>query len=357
MARTKESKLEKAKKKARAATTETGKKVLGILYDDLLKHYIRVKLWMPRVKRLIRARGNSSVGYFSLSGATAYDVRLFSKNGLIDFTKEKPLPFAYCECDEESYHVLDDTFQAPCRGFHGLLEEIATDPSNEDYGDFWSAFPFDVINLDFWGDIHETRDTDKNVFYAIHEIIRRQSHLRQPWELWVTWRAKGDRVAFNVQKEYQQLIQKNRNDNSAFDKGFQRHFPQASKPSDLDVEKLVGLGFLKWLLYSANAAFSAVEDVEVLVYTRTDKDEKKYPLYNFLLRVTPYNLVPMPSPASAAAEFCDDKYEKHLKLCFQQPKDVDALFRKFPAEDKRALQDELRKFQKEYEKGVVGWLG
>ncbi len=350
------SKIKKGFNSARQRRTHEKKKDLK---NDLLKHFIRVHFWMPRIKNLIRVRGDSKpVSYLSLCAEEALDLRLFRKEKLVDLDGEKLCPFAYCEYDKKSFDVLNEIFKdPPCAGFCGKIENITTDPRGKDYGRFWSKFPFDVINLDFWGDIHKAGDTTENVYYAIYAIISQQSFLRKPYELWITERSKEDRVALTVQNEYRNLIKYNF-DNPKFKKFFKRDFPDIHKSnlSVLPFDKLVNIGFLKWLLFVAERTFSVIENTSVLVYKRTDKDGKNYRLYNFLMRIRPWEQVIVPSPACQAADICKEKYENNLKICFKKPINVNDGFKKLEKSERDELKQNLEELVKEYNRDISGYL-
>ena len=350
-------KLAKARVNAFAGRTSIKKTDFREFENDILKHYIRVHCWMPRIKKLLHARGIKSIRYLSLCASTAFDARLFGREGLIDFLKDKPVPFVYCESDKKSFDILQDSFKKSSLGFHGKIEEIATSSDNHHYGDFWGTFPIDVINLDFWGDIHKAQDTVKNIFYAILKIISHQSLLREPYELWITWRAKPDRVANNIENAYLELIDQNRGDNPKFEGAFSGDFPNTTT-SDLDVEDLVRIGFIKWILYITNKEFSIVDkdNTEVLVYSRRDKDGKVFRMYNFLIRIKPYETITIPSPACEAAKFCNRKYGSNLYLCFTKPRDIDREYRGKLPNEKQRLKEDLSKLVEEYQRDTSGSL-
>ncbi len=350
------SKLELAKQKAHAGQVQIEKVDSRVFHDDVLKHHIRVYHWKKRIEKLLRAREISTVSYFSLCADTAYDVRFFKNSGLINFSSERPTPFAYCEHHEESFRFLGDVYKAPCVGFLGEIEEIASDPTNDLYGKFWGTFPYDVINLDFWGDIHKVKHSINNVFYAINAIVSQQALLRKPYELWITWRAKDDRVGYNVESEYQDIIRYNLKSNQSFAQHFAQKFQKIKDPKDLELEELVNIGFLKWLLYVTNRSFSVLENCDTLLYTRNDKDKKPYHLINFLLRIKPFEDVVIPSPASKAAIFCNDKYQKNSSLCFNPPIDVDREFASLARVERKKLEDGIKALKQEYIRDKAGFM-
>ncbi len=352
----KSTKLALARKQAFVGSKQVDKLKAREFNKDLIKHYIRTHYWKPRVERLIRARDSlKSIKYLSLCATTALDARLFIRERLIDTSQTVPIPFVYCEENEEAYQILQDTVDSSySTGFHGKIEDIATNTNHKDYGNFWSTFPRDIINLDFWGDIHQARDTVKNIFYAIQTIISHQALLREPYELWITWRAKPDRVANNIQKAYQDLIEFNKTQNTIFAKQFNDRF----QTTDLPLDDLVLIGFIKWMLYVANKEFSVIDkkNTDILVYTRKDKDGNSYLLYNFLMRISPYETITIPSPACEAATYCKDKYKSNVTVCFNNPNNIDNEYKALGTDLKRKIRIDLASLLEEYERAKSGTL-
>jgi len=348
--------LREAKKQAVVARKPLRNAPFRPFRDDILKHFVRFHYWKRRINRLMRAREIQSVAYFSLCADTAFDARLFKQEELIDFKVQRPIPFAFCEYDPDRYDLLTRVFPSPCQGFFGRLEEIATDVGNEVYSKFWGSFPYDVINLDFWGDIHKAHHPTHNVFYAISAIVSQQAPLIKPYELWITWRAKPDRVELQIRDEYKGIISQNLKQVESFKERFEEVHKNIN-PNRLSTEDLVNIGFIKWLLFIANRSFSVIEEPEILLYTREDKDGKKYQLINFLLRIRPYEHVVMPSPAGQAASSCQDSYEENAAICFQEPIDVDEQYRLLPEKQKATLKKNLIQLNEQFENDKAGYLG
>ncbi len=345
----KPTKLEKAKKAARSGVIYVSKSGERGFSNDLTKHYIRVYYWAKRIRSLIRAREIESAKYFSLCGETAFDIRLFRKKRLVGSaignSASNP-SFVYCEKDSDKFEILNKTFQDD-NGFEGEIEKISTDSRDKDFGRFWSYFPFDVINLDFWGDIHKMSQTSRDIFYSIRSIIFQQALLKKPYELWVTERAKEDRADYVIEDEYRDLIEHNYKEGKNFKKSFDKKFGTI-QIDKLPLDDLASIGFLKWLMYQVKCAFSIIEDIEIIVYKRCDKDSKPYKIYNFLVRIKPYELVPLPSPASRAARCCEREYENKINFCFKNPIDMDKELKSLPSAKKKELKKELLELESNF---------
>jgi hypothetical protein len=351
------SKLQDAKKAALAGKKTLVKESSRVFSDDIKKHFVRRNYWLERVKRLIRARGGGmrSIIYFSLCAGPAYDTRLFRKEKLIDFSKVKPTPFVYCESIEDEFQILQGTFKTGALGFKGTIEDIATDVNNQYYGSFWSTFPFDVINLDLWGDVFTANQKGNNIFSTLQNIIAHQGSLRKPYELWITWRVKQERIAPVIENAFTNLIKLNSKDHKEFNKLFTA---QQCNVDNLSVEDLVKVGFAKWILYVAKREYSIIEkdSSEILVYSRKDKEGKPYHVFNFLLRIKPFDDVVIVSPACDAANFCERKYKTNFGLCFKNPINVDNAFRSLTAREKRIIEEDLKRLVKEYNDDNSGML-
>ncbi len=345
----KTSKIVKARKSAFVGVTKIKGDQGRDFKNDHLKHYIRYYCWMPRVQNLLRARSIKRIKYFSLCAAPALDIRLFKQTNLLNLKPPPETSVTYCECLSQEYKILQDTLENKATGFLGKLEDIATDTNHKQYGEFWNMFPFDVINLDFWGDIYRADNAIKNIFYAIYTIISRQALLRNSYELWITWRCKSDRVGLNFLKAFSDLIDDNTVKYPKFKQQFNRQYPNCDAMA-LREEDLVRVGFMKWLLYIANREFSVIEpnSSEILVYSRSDKDGRKYHLYNFLIRIHPYEEVTIISPACDAAKYCDRKYQTNVCLPFIKCRNIDIEFLKLGQAKKDKLRKNLANLVAEY---------
>ncbi|MEK0337276.1 MAG: hypothetical protein QQN41_07575, partial [Nitrosopumilus sp.] len=159
------SKLAAARKQA-VISKKTIKSVTDGIYDgtDKLKHYIRKYYWEKRIidlKRDISPSLKDGIKYFSFCSKYALDVRYFIRKNLINFNKSYS-KFGFVEVVKEDYDILLDWMAhkqyKATNGIFGLLSEVATDTSHENYAKFWSSFRSDIINLDYLGDILRVRN-------------------------------------------------------------------------------------------------------------------------------------------------------------------------------------------------------
>jgi len=338
-------------------------------YDDkdLLKHYIRKKYWLKRIESLKRDCSSmipDGIKYFAFCSRFAYDVRYFANKNLLDNSYLTSIPFVFVEFLKDDFDFLQEQFlkrHSKGMGFYGSLADISTDTRHKDYGKFWSTFPFDVINLDYLGDILKSGSSSgkigANDFYAIHAIILNQSLLRRPYELWITMRAKSGRFDPSIKNEFRQLVRHNiKNYSDTFGEKFKASF--GDSVDTLEDDSLFLIGYLKWLWYVCKTSFSVInpKKLKVIKYSRKDKDGEEYFLYNIFLRIEPYDQIVMPSPASSAAEHCEAEYMNGIKECFFEPVDVTAEFASLSTADKKSLQDELTHLHKEFLEDESGWI-
>jgi hypothetical protein len=358
-------KLEKAI--AKAVLTESKREPLEdsgyYNEDDTLKHYIRKYYWEKRITRLKRDANPALVNgikYFSFCSIRAFDVRYFIKQKLIN-TNSK-VPFAFVEFVKDDFEFLAQTYinKNLGSGFCGSFDDIATNSDNENYGKFWSTFPYDVINLDYLGDILKTNNHSgkigENDFYAIQSVINKQFFLRRPYELWITMRAKEGRYEPAVKQAFRKLITYHReNYKDTFDENFKKHFPGKTVNNLID-EDLFLVGYINWLYYVCKLSCSTIPHIQVIKYKRIDKDKREYFLYNIFLRIAPYNDIVIPSPASDAVTFCEDEYSEGIINCFTKAIDVTAEFNAKKTELEDSLKAELKTLGEEYSEDFKGYI-
>jgi hypothetical protein len=369
----KKSRLEIARKQAliKSVDRKTEKRGIGI-YDqtDYLKHYIRKNFWEKRIlnlKRDIAPKLDNGIRYFSFCSKYAFDVRYFIKKGYIDPAKENS-KFGFVEFVKDDYDFLNTwltnnpTLKEISDPIQGLLADVATDSAHKHYGKFWSAFPYDVINLDYLGDIlrisNPTGKIGQNDFFAIDAIIARQSLLRRPYELWITVRAKSGRFEGVVKQAFRGIIKKNLDDYpDTFGKKYNKLF-NGTKINNIDDEELFLIGYLKWLWFSCNRSFSVLnkQKIQVIKYKRnSQKDGEEYYLYNILLRVEPFENFVFPSPAGDAADYCRDEYINGITECFCKPIDISVKYEELASNSLNEIKNELSDLYKGYKDLELGW--
>lgn len=365
-------KLEAAKKEAINKKKTKGSVPIGFFDGkDILKQYIRQYYWKKRIndlKRDIQPALRDGIKYFSFCSRYALDVRYFIKENYINFDKNYS-KFGFVEVLKEDYNILKEWITQKhytkdnVSDIFGLLSEVATDTSHENYGKFWSSFPYDVINLDYLGDILKTSNPagkiNNNDFFAIDAIIAQQSLIRRPYELWITVRAKSGRFDGSVKQSFRAMIDGNRNDfPDTFGKEYDLEYPSI-KVKNLTEDNLFLLGYLKWLWFVCKRSYSVInmDKLEIIKYSRVSQnDGSTYNLYNLFFRIEPYPEFYFPSPVGDAAKFCRDEYENGIVKCFINPHDVGKEFDDISGGKMAKIEGELSELMNDFEKTRQGFV-
>lgn len=149
-------------------------------YDtDLIKHYVRMRGWLPVSLTRNQSIKGRRTRYFTLCAANAIDVFLLERARVLRRTSDGKLTDSYfCEYDAVQFREIERLIRGPRQGFLGSLEDIVlfeesdstrgrtrTDPGSgkittrlrqeldrkEKHYRLASAFPFDILNLDVTG--------------------------------------------------------------------------------------------------------------------------------------------------------------------------------------------------------------
>jgi hypothetical protein len=288
----------------------------------------------------------SGLKYFTLCGEKAADIRYLQSKGILARSVTPGGCIAYCESIPKYYEVLKSAWPA-LQGFEGRLEDIATNPSDRQYGTFWSLFPFHILNLDFLGDIHNPLCHE-----AIDRMVQAQAKSAEQYELWITMRVHRRRVPPSLKDQYEKLLNHNLSRNAEFAKRASSRFTLKDiRVHNPDAESLVCVAFGKWLRYVIKRYYCSVdEDNSVLVhYSRDGKERNQYRMYEFMLRVVPYDLKgEIPSPVSRACETSERNYGTSVLKCLDTGVDADAQVKRLSARVRRELEEEMRATDAEF---------
>ncbi len=359
---TKQSKLDKIKNEILTTRVVKKSSERDFVQDDHIKHYIRKYYWKTRIEKLKRDTDlKDGITYFSLCSKHAFDTRFFLKNQLINLLKDNC--FGFCEYKKEDFKFIYDDyaskrFNGKFIGFHGKLADIALKPQSTSYGGFWKSFPFDVINLDYYGDIFKTDYNNilVNDFSTIRAIISNQARLRRQYELWITMRTKKNRIPGNIKQNFKGIVKHNISKNTNFKEAFFKKY-EIDDVDGLKPEEIYYEGFLKWLHYVCLIEYSTINEIEILKYERQSrKDNDHYFIYNFLLRIEPYPNVIMPSPVGEAIEHCMSEYQRNILDGLKPPIDIDDEFKKLNQKEIKEIQNDLQILFQEYQADENGWL-
>lgn len=233
---------------------EFRRKQAGSSYTDIKKHWVRLNGWLPVFKKYSDAR-TKQVKYLTLCAKKAIDIRYFRhKNVLIHDNEEKKFPtVTFIEKESQDFATIAETLGTPLLGIKRGLEDVFLLPEAfpEDHQALLKTFPYDIVNLDFTGDVVPTRDHPySNTLRAIEKIFSVQHEKgAHEWHMFLTFRAC--RATSNEDANIQ--IRDRVADNLA-DLGFKKAYGQRSSPQmmlDEDYKEFLRIGIPKYLAWRA----------------------------------------------------------------------------------------------------------
>src|SRR5258706_8404245 len=161
-------------------------------FRDTKKHFVRKNGWLPVVQAYSEAR-DRRVRYLTLCSKEAIDVRYFAQQGCLYRNRDRNQypSLSFIESDPQDYATIAETLGKPRFSALGRLEDIVLDAGHESHAEFIETFPYDVVNLDFCGDILPHGDHPYNrTLQCISRIIELQSANADEWHLFLTFRAQ-----------------------------------------------------------------------------------------------------------------------------------------------------------------------
>lgn len=159
---------------------------------DPKKHYVRLNGWLPAFARYSGPR-KRKVQYLTLCAKQAIDVRYFAQKGVLYRNREgNEYPsLTFIEANDEDYAAITESLGKVRLGIHGRLEEVLLNADDVSHQDLVQSFPYDVVNLDFCGDILPRKDHPySKTLRCISKIIKLQAEKETPqWHMFLTFRA------------------------------------------------------------------------------------------------------------------------------------------------------------------------
>lgn len=187
-------------------------------YKDVKKHYVREAGWLPVFRRYARER-HGEVRYLTLCGKDAIDVRYFRSKGVLPFDQGQRIyrTVTFIEKDAQDYAIIAETLGTTRLGIKGDLEEILVKPEeNADNSQkLRDSFPYDIINLDFTGEVVREDDPPySQTIRAIEKIIEFQNAANcEAWHMFLTFRACPETSNHGADDELRVIVEDNlRND-------------------------------------------------------------------------------------------------------------------------------------------------
>lgn len=164
-------------------------------YKDVTKHYVRREAWLPVFQGYSHAR-KGAVRYLTLCAKGAIDVRYFRQKGVLQHDPDlKAYPtLTFVESDAQDYAVIAETLGKVRLALRGALEEIVLEPTRfpRDHEALRRACPYDIINLDFTGDVVPAKDAPHSAtIRTIEKLVEFQRDAgATEWHLFLTFNAR-----------------------------------------------------------------------------------------------------------------------------------------------------------------------
>jgi len=241
-------------------------------YRDIKKHYVRAKGWLPIFERYARER-QLEVRYLTLCAKDAIDVRYFRNKGVLQYDREQRIypTVTFVEKDAQDYAVIAETLGTTKLGIKGDLEEILVKPHEypEIFEKLRASFPYDIVNLDFTGEVVREDDPPySSTIRAIETVIELQNRANAAkWHMFLTFRACPQTSNHEADNELRTIVEANLQRVEAREAYGMRH-----SPVDLvrnQYEEFLRIGVAKFLASSASNRGYACSLENSYVYPRS----------------------------------------------------------------------------------------
>lgn len=280
-------------------------------YTDIKKHFVRLNGWLPVFQRYSLALAGR-VRYLTLCAKHAIDVRYFRQKGFLPYDNEqKAYPtVTFVEKDAQDYAIIAESLGTTKLGIKGDLEDILVNPERnlDNSRKLRESFPYDVINLDFTGEVVREDDPPySQTIRAIERIMELQNAANsQAWHMFLTFRACPETSNHEADDELQAIIEGNLQ-NAEAAAAYQGR-PEPGELVRRGYEEFLRIGVTKFLASSASQRGFACTLESSYVYPRNPGEGA--PAYHIVKLIvafrairTPRNL-PNPHRARAAYEEC-----------------------------------------------------
>ncbi|MCX5796790.1 MAG: hypothetical protein NTY77_14945 [Elusimicrobia bacterium] len=223
-------------------------------YTDPKKHYVRGHGWLPVFQKYAPMR-KDGVKYLTLCAKLAIDIRYFRLKSLLPHDdQEKRYPtVAFIEQDAQDYAIIAESLGTTKLGIKGDLERILLEPATfpEDHKALIASFPYDIINLDFTGDVVPENDPPYNSTIRAIERIMQTQHDKGAgeWHMFLTFRACRSTANDDANGQLQRIIEGNMADEAA--KAAYGGKPAPSALLANDYKEFLRIGLAKFLASSS----------------------------------------------------------------------------------------------------------
>lgn len=292
-------------------------------YRDLKKHYVRLEGWLPVFKRYALLR-QGKVQYLTLCAKEAIDVRYFRIKGLLHYdSKQKTYPtVTFVERDAQDYAVIAETLGTTRLGIKGDLESILMKPDEnaDDSKRLRKSFPYDIINLDFTGEVVRANDPPySQTMHAVERVVELQHGAGSlGWHMFLTFRACSQTANHEADQQIQGIIETNLQNATALEAYGDR--PALAALIQAQYEEFLRIGIMKFL--AGCASRQGYEFIPGHTYTYRRDPQDGGPIYHIVKLIVEFRLITparnIPNPRRAIAA-----YDNAVPRIFRsQPVDV-----------------------------------
>jgi hypothetical protein len=259
-------------------------------YTDIKKHYVRLNGWLPVFRRYSNLRGGAP-RYLTLCAKHAIDIRYFRQKGLLPFDdKQKIYPtVTFIEKDAQDYAIIAESLGKTRLGIKGDLEEILVNPiaNVENSERLRESFPYDIVNLDFTGQVARPDDPPySDTIRAIERVIELQNAANSPtWHMFLTFRACLVTSNHEADNELSDIIEGNLQNAEA-------HAAYGARPEPRELirqryQEFIRIGVTKFLAHSALQRGYACTLERSYIYPRNPEGDPPYHIVKLIVEFSP----------------------------------------------------------------------
>jgi hypothetical protein len=192
----------------------------------------------------------------TLCAKYAIDVRYFRQKGFLPYDAEqKTYPtVTFIEKDAQDYAIIAEGLGTTRLGIKGDLEDILINPEGnaENAEKLRQSFPYDIINLDFTGEVVRADDPPySQTIRSIERIIELQNRANcQEWHMFLTFRACPQTSNHEADDELRAIVEGNLH-NAAAEAAY-RPRPEPRELLRQSYEEFLRIGVTKFLASSSS---------------------------------------------------------------------------------------------------------
>ena len=210
-----------------------------IAFRDPKKHYVRKFAWLPKARERLQKVSQEDHGYlryFTLCGPEIIDVKYLAGNGVLRHDQRGYPDVVFCESDDDFYAKAISKLGNPLAPFRMSFEDVLLQHRLDKY------CPFDIYNLDFTRSCfpHWDPPTSRTI-QAVQGLFEIQGKFKQPFDLFLTFRAERGREQMAALRELKDYMQRNFEENEELRQSFSAKFR-------LKLDELMRVDYLNFIL-------------------------------------------------------------------------------------------------------------